>query len=240
MVITTLPPSLSLFSTLNDTTNTQSTTSLPQSHSFPFSNPPTHPSFDILLLPFFSIKATDLPLSPPLHCFPLTFFCTLTLYFIYPHVITMKIIISLVLAAASVIATTSSEPLSKRAGPGPHWDVSIFIPHIATSFSLLFPSSYFPFSVSHQFFPCPVDLLIPSNLRALLFLSFSEISCAQPHNPIAHFSNPDLYEYVSVAIDIVPACCGCAHPDNLIVCCRLSRFLSPFTFLIVGLFALSF
>ncbi|KAF9277918.1 hypothetical protein BGZ88_000911 [Linnemannia elongata] len=34
----------------------------------------------------------------------------------------MKIIISLVLAAASVIATTSSEPLSKRAGPGPHWD----------------------------------------------------------------------------------------------------------------------
>lgn len=152
----------------------------------------------------------------------------------------MKIIISLVLAAASVIATTSSEPLSKRAGPGPHWDVSIFIPHIATSFSLLFPSSYFPFSVSHQFFPCPVDFLIPSNLRALLFLSFSEISCAQPHNPIAHFSNPDLYEYVSVAIDIVPTCCGCAHPDNLIVCCRLSRLLLPFTFFNRGAFCLVF
>lgn len=185
-------------------THTQSTTSLLQTHSFPLSNPSAHSSFASLLC-YKSYR----PFRPPSFLLlPNASFLSYPLSHIPPTAI-MKIALSLVLAAASAIATTSAEPLSKRAGPGPHWDVSIFILHIATSFSLL--SSFvffFPFSVSHQFLPCPADLPSLSNLRALLFLSFAVNLCAQPHCPIAHFSNPDVYEYVSVAADVVPERCN--------------------------------
>lgn len=103
--------------------------------------------------------------------------------FFHPRI--MKVVLSLVLAAATVIATTSAETLSKRSGPAAHWDVSIFTPLPPLPFHIA------SFLVSHQFFPCPADRSSKPP-RAFfffwLFFVFLMFLCAQPHCPIALFS----------------------------------------------------